>query len=203
MHKSLEYYLGLPYSIELRNFPGEGWFARVKELPGCMSQGDTVDEAVANIQEAMQLWLEVSLDHGDPIPEPRSDQEYSGKFVVRVPRSLHRALAEAANQDGVSLNQYINVALAQAVGSARSTQARSLPNAISEQAKRLESVIDRLEDGQRIARSAVDAATGRPVGEYTPAEQRQRAVHEEQVDYKAPEGDQTVAKASEQMRSPT
>lgn len=203
MDKSLEYYLGLPYTIELRNFPREGCFARVKELAGCLSQGDTVDEAVANIQEAMQLWLEVSLDHGDPIPEPRAEEEYSGKFVVRVPRSLHRDLVEAANQDGVSLNQYINVALAQVMGGARSTEARSLPNAISEQAQRLESLIDRLENGQRVARPALGAATGRPVGEPTLAEPRQPAVHEEQVDYKAPEGGQTVAKGSEQERSPT
>jgi hypothetical protein len=47
-----------------------------------------------------------------PIPEPRPEEEYSGKFVVRVPRSLHRELVETAEREGVSLNQYINVALA-------------------------------------------------------------------------------------------
>ncbi len=116
MAKTLEYYLNLPYTIELRNTPGEGWFARVKELTGCMSQGETAEEAVAMIQEAMQGWLEVALEHGDPIPEPQPDEEFSGKFVVRVPRSLHRELVAAAEREGVSLNQFINTALAQAIG---------------------------------------------------------------------------------------
>ena len=60
----------------------------------------------------MRGWLEASLESGDPIPEPRQGESYSGKFLVRLPRSLHRRLAEAANDEGVSLNQYINVALA-------------------------------------------------------------------------------------------
>jgi antitoxin HicB len=68
------------------------------------------------IQEAMSLWLEVALEEGLPIPEPRPDEAYSGKFVVRVPRSLHRELVEMAEHEGVSLNQYINVALAHSVG---------------------------------------------------------------------------------------
>jgi antitoxin HicB len=107
----------LPYTIELRNVPqDEGWFVRVKELEGCMSQGDTAEEAIEMIQEAMELWLEVALEEGIPIPEPRPDDDYSGKFVVRVPRSLHRDLVKTAEQEGVSLNQYINVALARAVG---------------------------------------------------------------------------------------
>lgn len=116
MEKTLDYYKNLPYTIELRQDPEEGWFARVKELQGCMSQGDTAEEAIAMIREAMELWLEVALEEGLPIPEPRSEEDYSGKFVVRVPRSLHRELAERAKREGVSLNQYINVALARATG---------------------------------------------------------------------------------------
>ncbi len=115
-HKTLEYYMNLPYTIELQRDPEDAWFVQVKELRGCMSQGDTAEEALAMIQEAMPLWLEVALEDDLPIPEPRSDDDYSGKFVVRVPRSLHRQLVEAAAGDGVSLNQYINVVLARAVG---------------------------------------------------------------------------------------
>ena len=115
MEKTLVYYLALPYTIELQYDPEGAWFVWVKELRGCMSQGDTPEEAVAMIKEAMELWLEVALEDGDPIPEPREHGDYSGKFVVRVPRSLHRELVEAAEAEGVSLNQYINVALARAV----------------------------------------------------------------------------------------
>ena len=118
MDKSVENYMDLPYTIELQRDPEEGWFVRVQELPGCMSQGDTAEEAVTMIREAMELWLEVALEDGQSIPEPRPEESYSGKFVVRVPRSLHRELVERAEQEGVSLNQYINVALARCVGRA-------------------------------------------------------------------------------------
>jgi antitoxin HicB len=117
MEKTVDYYMSLPYTIELRQDPEDkGWFVRVKELRGCMSEGDTPEQALAMIQEAMELWLEVSLEDGLPIPEPRPDEDYSGKFVVRVPRSLHRDLVEKADREGTSLNQTINVALAPSVG---------------------------------------------------------------------------------------
>ena len=116
MEKNLAYYLSLPYTRELIPDPEGGWFVRIKELPGCMSQGETPGEAVEMIADAMEVWLDVALDHGMAIPEPRWDEEYSGKFVVRVPKSIHRRLAERADEDGVSLNQWIVAALAEALG---------------------------------------------------------------------------------------
>jgi predicted RNase H-like HicB family nuclease len=116
VEKGLEYYMNLPYTIELVRDPGDPWFIRVKELPGCMSHGDTPEEAVAMIREAMELWLEGALEHGDLIPEPEPPDDYSGKFVVRMPRSLHRKLAEQADRDEVSLNTFVTAALAEAVG---------------------------------------------------------------------------------------
>jgi len=118
MNKPLAYYLALPYTIELSANEDGSWFVRVAELPGCMSHGETAQEAVTNIQEVLPFWLEGALETGFEIPEPRAEADYSGKFVVRIPRSLHRALVENAERDGVSLNQYTNVALATAVGRA-------------------------------------------------------------------------------------
>jgi len=115
MEKTVDYYMNLPYTIELQRDPEEGWFVRVRELRGCISQGDTAEEALAMIQDAMLAWLEIALKDGLPIPEPQSEEDYSGKFVVRVPRSLHRDLVENARREGVSLNQYINVVLARAI----------------------------------------------------------------------------------------
>lgn len=46
--------------------------ADVPELPGCMAHGDTQEEALANIKDAMALWVDVAREHGDPIPEPKS-----------------------------------------------------------------------------------------------------------------------------------
>jgi antitoxin HicB len=130
MKKTLDYYLALPYTFELQNDPEDAWFVRVKELPGCMSQGDTSEEAMEMIRESMELWLEIALEDGDPIPEPRELDDYSGKFVVRVPRSLHRDLVETADHEGVSLNQYITVALGRAVGQPGSRSAGRLVGAM-------------------------------------------------------------------------
>lgn len=116
MKKDIEYYLRLPYTRELLPEPEGGWFVRIKELPGCISQGETAEEAIEMIEDAMRGWLEVELEDGELIPEPRLEEEYSGKFNTRVPKSLHRKLVEAAESDGVSLNQWINTALAEAVG---------------------------------------------------------------------------------------
>jgi antitoxin HicB len=75
--KDLDYYLALPYTITLTELdPGEGgWFARVEELPGCMSDGETPEEAREMIREAMELWLEVRIEKGYPIPEPGEAHE--------------------------------------------------------------------------------------------------------------------------------
>jgi predicted RNase H-like HicB family nuclease len=75
--------LDFPYTIELHSSPDEGWFARVSELPGCMSQGETAEDALANVQEAMQLWLEVSMEQGNTIPEPQPDVVRGDKFIAR------------------------------------------------------------------------------------------------------------------------
>lgn len=116
MNKTIDYYMNLPYTIELTPEPEGSWFVAVKELPGCMSQGDSPEEAIEMIRDAMRGWIEASLQDGDIIPEPQSLEEFSGKFVVRVPRSLHRDLVESAEREGVSLNQYINVVLSRGVG---------------------------------------------------------------------------------------
>lgn len=129
MDKTIEYYMGLPYTIQLTPEPEGGWFVSVKELPGCMTEGETPEEALEMIRDAMCGWLQASLDDGDAIPEPREAESYSGKFVVRVPRSLHRQLVETADEQGVSLNQLINVSLAQNVGQqAKPAQAPVVPD---------------------------------------------------------------------------
>ena len=114
--KDLAYYLALPYTIELIREEDATWFARVVELPGCLSAGDSAEDAAAMIQDAMAGWIELALEDGRNVPEPKPREEFSGKFVVRVPRSLHRDLVEAATKEQVSLNQYIATELARAVG---------------------------------------------------------------------------------------
>jgi predicted RNase H-like HicB family nuclease len=102
-------YMELPYNIIMRHIKdesGEYYFATVLELDGCMSDGETVEEAYQNIHEAMEGWIETKLEHGLPVPLPFDNTKYSGKFLVRIPKSLHARLAIEANKEGVSLNQY-------------------------------------------------------------------------------------------------
>ncbi|MDD5191195.1 MAG: type II toxin-antitoxin system HicB family antitoxin [Dehalococcoidales bacterium] len=112
----LEYYLGLKYPVTIESAPEGGYFVEIEDLPGCMSQGETVEEALKMIEEARHLWLEIAYEDGMDIPLPRSEQEYSGKFLVRTPKNLHRKLDQMANREGVSLNQFLVSTLAYAVG---------------------------------------------------------------------------------------
>ena len=115
----VEDYLELPYTIEVMKDEGEnysGWFARVVELPGCMTQADTFVELSDMVREAMAAWIETALEDGETIPLPRSVEDYSGRFVIRIPKTLHRELVEMAEREGVSLNTFVNVALGKAIG---------------------------------------------------------------------------------------
>lgn len=69
--KSIEYYLSLPYTLEIIHSEEGGWVVKVKELPGCMTQADKWDDIPALIQEAMRGWIEVALEFGDGVPEPQ------------------------------------------------------------------------------------------------------------------------------------
>lgn len=108
-----------PYRRELIPNEDGTWFARIAELEGCMTEGETVADAIANLEDAMREWLRVQLEDGESIPEPLAALQYSGKFMVRLPKRLHRSLAECATQDGVSLNAFVSMALAREVGEHR------------------------------------------------------------------------------------
>lgn len=117
MNKNIKYYLELPYRVVL--YPAEegGYVAEIPNLPGCISQGETMEEALLMIQDAKNVWIESALEDGMEIPEPaRGTEDYSGKLNIRIPKSLHRKLAEKAKEERVSLNQYINYQLARGTG---------------------------------------------------------------------------------------
>ena len=106
---NIKEYLERPYHIVIQHITDESgsyYFATVREFDGCMSHGDTHTEAYENIHEAMKGWIETKLENGFPIPDPIDDNGYSGKFVLRLPKSLHARLALEAEHEGVSLNQY-------------------------------------------------------------------------------------------------
>src|SRR5918997_226893 len=114
--KTLDYYLSLPYKVEIIH-DEDGWFAKVLDLPGCMTWANSYEELKPMIEDAKRGWIEDALEHGDPVPEPRSTEDFSGKVNLRMPKSLHRDLARRAQEEDVSLNQLMVAALARSIGS--------------------------------------------------------------------------------------
>lgn len=107
MAKTVDEYMELPYRLELVEDPDEGGYvASYPDLPGCLTTGETVEEAVENAREAKRAWIEAALEDGAEIWEPKRPDSYSGQFKIRMPRSLHRSLAEHAQHEGISMNQY-------------------------------------------------------------------------------------------------
>ena len=107
MMKTLNEYLALPYRMEIVEDREEGGYVvSYPDLPGCLTCGETIESAVENARDAKKAWLEAALEEGVSIPEPDSLEDYSGQFKLRLPRSLHRALAEHSQREGISMNQY-------------------------------------------------------------------------------------------------
>lgn len=95
---------------------GGGWLAEAPDLPGCIADGETETEALANIVSAIGEWIDEARRLGRPVPEPSSLDKYSGRWVQRVPKSLHRKLAEQARREGVSINQLATALIAEGLG---------------------------------------------------------------------------------------
>ncbi len=107
--KKVDEYMKLPYNYiiqPINDESGNYYYARVLEFDGCQSTGETFNEAYENIKDAMRGWIETKLENGYEVPLPIGYEDFSGKFVVRIPKSLHYRLAVEAEQEGVSLNQY-------------------------------------------------------------------------------------------------
>lgn len=115
--KDLMEYMAMPYTRvvqERHDESGHYFYGKILELDGCQSTGDSLDELYENLNEAMEGYIELKLERNLPVPEPKDIEEYSGKFNLRLPKSLHKKLAVEAAQEGVSLNQYALYKLSQA-----------------------------------------------------------------------------------------
>jgi len=114
MKKTVDEYMSLPYTIEIT--PDEGkFFVKIKELPGCMSVGTTKPDALVMIEDAMREWLAVAVEDNIDIPLPEAMQtgRYSGRFPLRLPKTLHKKLSDSAERDGTSLNSYMVMLLSE------------------------------------------------------------------------------------------
>ena len=89
---------------------GAGYVVSFPDLPGCIADGSTIDEAIIEARDAFDAWIMAEKEDKGELPKPKN---YSGQFVQCIPKSLHRQLAKRADREGVSLNQLANTLLAQ------------------------------------------------------------------------------------------
>ncbi|HEY7489545.1 MAG TPA: type II toxin-antitoxin system HicB family antitoxin [Candidatus Tectomicrobia bacterium] len=116
MPKSIQEYLKAPYARILIPDEEGGYSAEILEFPGCFAQGETAEETMQALDRAAESWIQAALDQGQEIPTPFTNQGYSGKIALRLPRSLHRKAMQFAERDGTSLNQFLVSAIAARVG---------------------------------------------------------------------------------------
>jgi len=103
---------------------GGGFLITFPDLPGCMSDGETIEKAIENGRDAFLGWIAVQADLKREIPKPRWRQEedktiplsVSGKFIQRVPKTIHAKLVQRAKQEGVSLNALVLAFIAEGIG---------------------------------------------------------------------------------------
>lgn len=83
---------------------GGGYLIEIPELPSCLANGETIEEAFSEAESAIESWIQTAKEFGDSIPDPNLEKRYSGQWRLRVPKSLHAGLVIPAKQEGVSLN---------------------------------------------------------------------------------------------------
>lgn len=105
--RTIDEYMKLPYKMEIIPDTEEGGFVvSFPDLPGCLTIGDTVEEALKSADDAKRAWLEAAIEDGVVINEPDDIERYSGQFKLRIPKSLHKSLSEHSKAEGISMNQY-------------------------------------------------------------------------------------------------
>jgi len=95
----------------------KGYIAILPDLRGSSAFGETPEEALKEIKIVEKMWLKVAAKEGMEIPMPSTEKQYSGRILARTPKTLHKQLAEFAEDEGVSLNQLVIFLLSEAVKS--------------------------------------------------------------------------------------
>ncbi|MBK5290359.1 MAG: type II toxin-antitoxin system HicB family antitoxin [Acidobacteriia bacterium] len=92
---------------------GGGYLVEYPDLPGCMSDGETIDEAITNGREALRDCMEVFRESGRKVPKPSIE---AAQWRQRLPRTLYSKLTKQAENEGVSINSLVTAIIAEAIG---------------------------------------------------------------------------------------
>jgi antitoxin HicB len=114
--KTIKNYLQQPYARIVIPVEPNGFHAEILEFPGCFAQGETVEDAYTNLENAAESWIETCLAQEHEVPEPSSSLTFSGHIMLRLPRSIHKKAAQLAERDATSLNTYLVSAVSAKVG---------------------------------------------------------------------------------------
>jgi predicted RNase H-like HicB family nuclease len=115
--KDLQYYMDLKYPFVLQQDDDGSYFIEYPDLPGCMTCGMTVEEALKMGEDAKKCWITSALQDKAFIPEPKVAEDYPDNFKLRLPKSLYKQLSVNAHAEGVSMNQYCLYLLSNGVNS--------------------------------------------------------------------------------------
>lgn len=121
-------YLKKPYSRVVVPESDGSFRSEIQEFPGCIAVGDTAAEALVNLEEVAASWIESVRERGQNVPEPFEENEFSGKLVLRLAKSIHQKAASAARRDGVSLNTFIANCVAEHLGARKAPQMQYVTN---------------------------------------------------------------------------
>ena len=108
--KDLKYYMNLPWEFDFKPCEQGGYYAKVKGI-SCHSHGDTLEQAVTNIKEALECHIESYIEDGELVPEPINEESCNGRLSIRVSKSLHCKLARLSKDEDVSVSHLVNDAL--------------------------------------------------------------------------------------------
>lgn len=112
MEKTLEYYLKLPYSYSIEWSDADGcYLGSITEIEKNMTCGDTPEETMANLKEALESYIRTSLDNGFEIPEPIKVKDYKGVITYRTSSTNHYYIVKFAKNLGISINTFIDEAV--------------------------------------------------------------------------------------------
>jgi antitoxin HicB len=130
LKKKVEYYMDLPYTMTVKRYDDQGvyYLAGFVELPDLFMTGATPEEAVKELLVEKPEYFEECIKRGFNIPVPLSAHKYSGKLNFRMPKRLHEKVATIAENEGVSINQYLLSVVSEAVGS---DKVLSIPEKVS------------------------------------------------------------------------
>ena len=111
-------YMQADYQVHLHREEQNGelyWVAEIPDLPGCIADGESPEEALRSLDEAKRLWVEAAIEEARPVPVPFQTEGYSGRILLRVPKSLHRRLAGRARLEDTSMNQLMVLLLSESL----------------------------------------------------------------------------------------